>query len=192
MKIKKRQEDTIEGDEAKEETVIFKVVYVWDVSQTEGRPLPEAPDTISVEGSISDLLLVIETIIRSHGIDIEYVTHLSRGYGMSTMGHIKILSTLNDDEKFHVLTHEFAHELLHGHQERMNLPRKIKELEAEATAYIVCRHFSLDVKAPTYLALYRVEEVDIKNSLERILSTASRIIKGIVKNREGNRLAKAA
>lgn len=61
----------------------------------------------------------------------------------------------------------------------MNISKKVKELEAEATAYTVCRHFGLETKSPSYLALYRVEEVDIRASLDRIVSTGSKIIQGV-------------
>ena len=80
-----------------------------------------------------------------------------------------------------MLAHELAHEMLHGPQQRRRLTKKVKELEAEATAYVISRHFDLDTKAPTYLACYRVEEVDIMASLDRIVSTASKIIRGIVR-----------
>jgi len=189
MKVKSA---TLDQEEEEEERIIYKVVYVWDVSQTEGKPLPKALDTLSVEGEISGLLPVLEEVTRAFGIKLEYVKSLQQGYGVSKMGCIQVLEDLRDEEKFSLLAHELSHELLHGIQERMNLSRKIKELEAEAAAYIVCRHFRLKPKSPTYLVLYRVEEVDIKNSLERILSTGSRIIQSIINKREKNKIAKAA
>ena len=89
----------------------------------------------------------------------------------------RVIDTIFDNvDRFLILAHEFAHELLHGVQERMGLSNKIKELEAEATAYVVCRHFGLSTESPTYLALYGVEELDIRASLQRIISTSSRII----------------
>ena len=66
------------------------------------------------------------------------------------------------------------------------------ELEAEATAFVVSRHFGLETKAPTYLALYRVEEVDIIDSLERIVATASRIIQDINKELQAAQTLKQA
>ncbi len=61
------------------------------------------------------------------------------------------------------------------------MKEKVKEAEAEASAYTVCRHFGLETKAPTYLALYRVEEVDVRASLGRVVQTAPTIIQGVTK-----------
>ena len=187
-----------ERRDQEEEKIIYKVVYVWDVSQTEGKPLPQPPDILKVKGK-TDLFSTLEELTREYGIIVEYVDSLPRGYGVSTMGHIRILKNLKDNERFRILAHELSHEILHGIQERIGLSRKVKELEAETSAYIVCRHFGLKPKSPTYLALYCVEELDIKNSLERILFTAYKIIQGIIKKRAENlsarqagRLAKAA
>ncbi|RLG29062.1 hypothetical protein DRN98_08785 [Methanosarcinales archaeon] len=104
---------------------------------------------------------------------------MGKAAGVSHKGKIEILSSLDTAQRFSTLAHEFAHEVLHVHWERINLSRKVKELEAEATAYVVLRHFGLKCKAPQYLALYRVEEVDIMGSLDRIVSTASGIIESI-------------
>ena len=114
MKVK-----TATLDQEEEERIIYKVVYVWDVSQTEGKPLPKAPDTLSVEGEISGLLPVLEEVTRAFGIKLEYVKSLQQGYGVSKMGCIQILEDLKDEEKFSVLAHELSHELLHGIQERI-------------------------------------------------------------------------
>ena len=186
MKIKKKNHDDPDRHGARsggdEEILLrFRVVYVWDVSQTDGDPIPESPDIMSVQGNASGLLPALEAVVSSQGIELEYVDSLSIGTasGMSTGGAIKILELMNHEERFHVLAHELAHELLHDPQEKLSLPRKVKELEAEATAFVVSRHFGLNTKAPTYLALYRVEEVDIMASLERIVSTASKVIKAV-------------
>ena len=166
-----------------DEILRFKVVYVWDRSQTEGDPLPESPDITSVEGELEGMLAALEAVVADQDINLEYVDALpiATAGGMSSGGTVKIVASMKDVEKFHVLAHELAHEMLHGPQERDSLSKKVKELEAEATAFVVSRHFGLDTKAPTYLALYRVEEVDIMASLNRIVSTASKIIRGIVK-----------
>jgi antirestriction protein ArdC len=179
MMIKKKPETELGEDLAEgEEITLFKVVYVWDVSQTDGEPLPEAPDILGVSGSAEHILPALENLVRSKGIALEYAD-LSGAYGVSQKGKIVVIPSPSNEEKFCIVAHEFAHELLHGLQERVNIPRKVKELEAEATAYTVCRHFGLETKSPAYLALYRVGEVDIRASLDRIVSTASKLIHGV-------------
>jgi len=189
-KLEAELDDPDDLDDEEDDLLFFKVVYVWDVSQTDGKALPEAPDTLSVVGSAEHILPALESLVRSRGITLEYADTLSGAHGVSRIGKITVLPSAKDEEKFCILAHELAHELLHGVQERMNISRKIKELEAEATAYTVCRHFGLETKSPTYLALYRVEEVDIRASLDRIVSTGSKIIRGIeVRTQEGQKKA---
>ena len=159
----------------------FKVVYVWDVSQTEGDPLPTVPDTLAVNGDATSLLPALEKVVENHEIVLSYVEEIyGDAIGVSKHGEIQILSSLEMAQRFSVLVHEFAHELLHGPWKRAGgLSAKMKELEAEATAFVVSKYFSLQTKAPTYLALYRVEEVDIMHSLDRIVRTASEIIRAV-------------
>ena len=187
VKVRKEpeQDEEVEDQAEHQEPEVvtrFKVVYVWDVSQTEGDPIPEAPDVMAVQGDAARLLPALETVVRAKGIELAYVENLGKAAGVSSKGKVEILSSLDTAQRFSVLAHEFAHELLHSHWERANLSRKVKELEAEATAYVVLRHFGLKCKAPQYLALYRVEEVDIMGSLDRIVSTASEIIQAIEVN----------
>jgi len=180
MTVKRKSEEDLEEDPNEEDDVtFFKVVYVWDVSQTDGEALPEAPDTLGVVGDARFILPALESLVRSEGITLEYGDTPSGARGVSEIGKITVFPSASDEERFSILAHELAHELLHGVQERMNISRKVKELEAEATAYAVCRQFGLETKSPSYLALYRVEEIDIRASLDRIVSTGSKIIQGV-------------
>lgn len=185
--------DTSPEEEETKTITRFKVVYVFDVSQTEGDPLPETPDTLAVEGDASKLLPALEEAVRESRITLEYVDDLGKAAGVSKRGKIHILTSLDTAQRFSVLVHEFAHELLHGSWERAGgLSRKVMELEAEASAFVVTKHFGLETKAPTYLALYRVEDVDIMGSLERIVSTASRIIRLVEAHEKEEELKEAA
>ena len=70
--------------------------------------------------------------------------------------------------------HELAHEIMQHHDSE--LPASIKEVEAEATAYVVCRHFGLQSKnTPNYLAMHATAEAILEH-LERIRVTAIEII----------------
>ena len=59
------------------------------------------------------------------------------------------------------------------------LSRLQKETEAEATAYVVCTHFSIDSAAPNYLALWRAEPEEIMGAFQRIRNVASTLIEAI-------------
>ncbi|MFZ2633438.1 MAG: ArdC-like ssDNA-binding domain-containing protein [Desulfosalsimonadaceae bacterium] len=198
MSIKKMQEveDDIEEDDDKT-FLRFKVVYVYDVSQTEGDPLPDM-NVLAVCGG-NELLGALEDFTRAQGIKLGYSSDKSlnflRAAGVSARGRIQIRSSLNDSQRFYVLSHELAHEFLHDLQARKELSTKVKELEADATAYVVCSHFGIETRSSVYLALYQVEEVDVKASLDRIVSAASKIIRGvraIDKNESNTRAEKDA
>jgi len=185
MRVRKQkgidEDEDAENNTDEERFLRFKVVYVYDVSQTEGDPLPDL-DVLTVCGE-TGLLGALEGFTSARGIKLSYLPDKSLDYlnaaGVSARGRIQIKASLNDSQRFYVLAHELAHELLHDLQARRTLSTKIKELEADATAYVVSRHFGLKTQSSVYLALYRVEEVDVKESLDRIVSTASKIICGV-------------
>lgn len=198
MSIKKMQEVEDDIEEEDDKTFLrFKVVYVYDVSQTEGDPLPDM-NVLAVCGK-NELLGGLEDFTRAQGIKLGYSSDKSldflRAAGVSARGRIQIRSSLNDSQRFYVLSHELAHEFLHDLQARKELSIKVKELEADATAYVVCSHFGIETRSSVYLALYQVEEVDVKASLDRIVSAASKIIRGvraIDKNESNTRAEKEA
>jgi antirestriction protein ArdC len=181
--IKHEEASENDSDDTMDDTnfLRFKVVYVYDVSQTEGDPLPDI-DTLAVAGE-TELLGALENFTRTQGITVGYSSDKAlaflRAAGVSARGRIQIKSSLNDSQRFYVLAHELAHELLHDLHARRTLSAKVKELEADATAYVVSRHFGLETQSSVYLALYQVEAVDVKESLDRIVRTASKIICGV-------------
>ena len=182
MAIRKQKEidEEIEDEADVRDLLRFKVVYVFDVSQTEGDPLPEM-DILKVYGE-TQLLGPLENFTKTQGIQLTYsekTLEFLKAVGVSTSGGIHIKASLDDSQRFYVLSHELAHELLHDLQARRTLSTKVKELEADTTAYVVSRHFGLKTQSSAYLALYQVEGVDVKESLARIVSTASKIICGI-------------
>ncbi len=186
MTIRKKQ-DTDEDTE-EEDFLRFKVAYVFDVSDTEGDPLPRL-DILAVDGE-TRLLGAMEAFTRSLGIKLGYSSDKALEYlraaGVSAKGRIEIKSSLTSSQRFYVLAHELAHELMHDLQARKTLSTKVKELEADATAYVVSKHFGLETRSRFYLALYRVEEVDVRESMNRIVGTASRIIRGVYESDESN------
>jgi antirestriction protein ArdC len=164
------------NDQGEEEHCLvgFKVVFVFDVSQTDGEPLPEPPNWKSPEKSaeLQDRLLRfaesknIQVQIKSIGRDIQ---------GVSLGG--KILLDLEAGTK--TLIHEIAHEMLH-HIEGVLTSSTIRELEAESVAYVVAKHFGMNgLSSPNYNALHGATAELIMEHLERIRNTAAEIIKAI-------------
>jgi len=139
------------GVEKKEEKMMilrgFKVCFVFDVSQTDGEPLPEPPDWKKDENNVilNERLL---QFAKEHNIQVS-VKELNGPQGISHGGSIEIDPTAGSSTRIH----ELAHELMKHHGSE--LPTSIKELEAEATAFVVCRHFGLQSAcSPNYLALH--------------------------------------
>lgn len=155
----------------------FKVVYVFDISQTEGKPLPNLPT--SCAGNAGDLEQHLCAFAAESGIRVETDdTGDAKGYAEQKGTRIVLSRALRAAERAAVLVHELAHCVLHfGESHRPNL--KQRELEAEATAYTVAHHFGLDLQSNFYLASYGVKAADLLESLPIIQKTAHEIISAV-------------
>ena len=159
----------------------FRIVYVFDVSQTEGDPLPQFA---GVSGEASGWLPHLEDAVRDAGITLEY-GHIGfplGAKGVSTPGAIKVSPNLPVSEKFAVLVHEFAHELLHQRTDRkQDSTRQVRETEAEGVAYTVCRAFGIDstTRSSDYIQLYQGTESTLRESLEYVQQAATQIIAAV-------------
>lgn len=165
--IKQEDQDGIET----KHLVGFKVVYVFDVAQTLGKPLPEPPDWKSPEKNLELNERLIQ-FAQSHDISVNYKSLRGEAQGVSRGGAIDI--DLIAGTK--TLVHEIAHELLHKAEENQ-FSRNIKEIEAEAIAYVVCAYYDLKgLNSPNYIANFLNDAAVIHTHLERIRSTAAKII----------------
>jgi len=153
----------------------FRPVYVFDVSQTEGKPLPELD--LSVEDRKPDLLELLKSYAVSKGIKVVFKS-LRKGLdGYSKGGEITIDINANDTKKASTLAHELAHELLHFKKDNneLTLTKEVLEMEAEAVAFVVMDYFGAGIKSDKYLALYK-KSYDLMNSLKRISDVSSAMI----------------
>lgn len=154
----------------------FRVVHVFDVSQTEGEQLPEFA---TLSGDPGGRLAKLESVVQSHGIAIEYVDSLPYdANGMSEGGKISINSNRTRAQIFSTMVHELAHELLHWGDRREETTRAIRETEAEAVAFVVTRSIGLETstKASDYIQLWNGDENVLLQSLEHIRTVAAKII----------------
>ncbi len=171
--------ETLDREESQSESqrMYFRVVYVFDVEQTEGDPLPEEPDWHDHEkdAALEDALLAFA---KSKGIQVEISEDLGNAEGSSSGGKIRLLPTAGT----RVFAHELAHELFeHCKPEvRVNTTRQQREIEADAAAYVVAQHFGLRAEsAPNYLALWQAAGKDILACLERVRVVAMEIIQAV-------------
>jgi hypothetical protein len=155
------------------------VVHVFDVSQTEGEPLP---DLAAMAGDPGNKLDVLESLVRRHGVQLEYDDLPNGAEGVSEAGKIIVRPDLSAAETFAVLVHEFAHELLHQRTGRKReVSRTTRETEAEAVAHVVCRAIGIDSTARTsdYIQLYRGDTEALGESLDQIQKASAIILDGI-------------
>ncbi len=170
-----------ERSETREKITLFKPVYVFDISQTEGE---EVPDLLHSAGDAGSALPHLKEAVRASGIALEELDHTpesASAHGASYGGRIVIRNDLGPPEAFRTLAHEFAHELLHwpkdGSPKEPN--KTIRETEADATAFVVCRHFGVQCDSADYLLLYDSEPKLLLDRLETVRHTAARIIDAI-------------
>jgi hypothetical protein len=160
-----------------EKLVGFKAVYVFDISQTDGEPLPEPPNWKSHVQN-ARLTKRLMDFAESRGILVQVNKLQGETQGVS-MGGTIIISP-NAGTK--TLIHEIAHELLH-HKETKLMLHSERELEAEAVSYIVGKHFGLEgLSSPNYVALHGATAEMIMEHLERIRYIAKEIIQALENN----------
>jgi len=161
----------------------FRVVYVFDVSQTEGDPLPEPA---RVGGDPGEALARLESAVRDTGITLETAADLGGADGVSRGGMIVLRDGLDPAERFSVLAHEWAHEMLHQIDSEQRPSKTVRETEAEAVAFVVSEAVGLDAgsAASDYIQLYRGDAETLAASLDRIQRTACVIIDAVVAGHE--------
>lgn len=176
MALKKEEQERGESDS--EEQILFRPVCVFDVSQTEGK---ELPDIGRVEGEPGGLLPSLKQFAKDEGIKLGYDGGL-KGDGVSKCGEILLRLGLEPAVEFHVLVHEIAHEFLHKKKDRPKLTKRQKETEAEAVAYVVSK--SVGIRTGTassdYIQLWDGDTDLVVNSLAAIQNVSARIIQSLV------------
>ena len=135
----KREAEQQEDDP--EKVLRFKATSVFDVSQTDGNELPQPAQ---MQGTPREHLQRLEQFITGLGIVLELRMDIGQAAGVSMGGHICIRPELSPAERFSVLVHELAHEMLHHGEGAQRGDKQTRELEAEAVAYVVSSGIGLE------------------------------------------------
>ena len=153
----------------------FRIVHVFDVTQTEGEPLPELAQ---VSGSPTESTDRLRQLIASHNIELRIEDLPGLTKGLSSGGTIIVQAGLSPAEEFAVMVHELAHELLHKSERRAETTKTIRETEAEAVAFVVCESCGIDTstRSSDYIQLYQGSVDTLNASLNQIQLTACAII----------------
>jgi len=157
----------------------FRVVHVFDVSQTEGKPLPDTGPQLLAGGSPHGLWDAMAAQVHAAGFTLDrghcgpangYTDHLHR--------HVRVREDVSAAQASKTLAHELAHVLLHGPDEPLR-PREVAEVEAESVAYVVAAAAGLPTEnySVPYVAGWSAGDTDVlAEAATRVLTTARQII----------------
>jgi hypothetical protein len=138
------------------------------------------PELDSVHGDPGHFLSALTKVAWDQAIDVEYVEDLSGADGISTGGKIQLLESLRPGDKFAVLVHELAHELMH--KKECDKDKKTKELEAEAVAFVVSSVIGLSSRSRSadYISLWGGDDKKLADSLKSIQQTSAFILSALI------------
>jgi antirestriction protein ArdC len=153
----------------------FRAAYVFDLSQTDGTELPQIA---TVHGDPKEHTERLRSFASTQGMVVEYSEQIAPAHGVSSGGKITLLPGQSAPENLSTLAHELAHELLHRDNRRVTTSRRIRETEAEATAFVVCHAVGLETgsAACDYIQLWNGDAQLLTESLAHILSLAKMMI----------------
>ena len=169
----------------------FRAVSVFDVSQTDGKPIPEleAQELLSTVEGYEDFVQALMNVAPVP-IGFEDIPGDSKGYFYTEEKRIAVQENMSESQTLKTMVHEVAHSMLHNKEinrdDLMEAPakdRNTKEVEAESVAYTVCKHFGIDTSDYSfgYIAGWSSgkDMKELKSSLDTIRKTASELITGI-------------
>jgi hypothetical protein len=153
----------------------FRNAYVFDVSQTDGAPLPELTERVT--GDVGDYRERLIDCIVAQGIELEFKESIAPALGVSYGGKIALLPGQSTAEEFSTLVHELAHEMLHKAERRIATTKTVRETEAEAIAFVIGNAIGLNTgrASADYIHLYHGNAALLAESLE-VIQKASAII----------------
>ena len=168
----------------------FRVVTVFDYSQTDGKELPGL-GVSELHGDVERYQDFMEALERVSPVPIRYeeMEGDRKGYFIDLSRPIAIKEGMSEAQTAKTGVHEVAHAKLHAREAEQDTEkavykdRETKEVEAESIAYTVCQHFGIDTSDYSfgYIAGWSSgkEMPELKSSLDTIRRTSSELIKGI-------------
>lgn len=172
----------------------FKIVTVFDVSQTDGKPLPSL-GVDELTGNVEQFSQFFEALKRTSTVPIgfEELHDGSNGYYSPAEKRIAIREGMSEVQTVKTAIHELAHSRLHDFDQTKPLveaekrkDHNTREVEAESVAYVVCQHFGIDTSDYSfgYVATWSAnrELPELKASLQTIRDAASSLIDEIQEN----------
>ena len=178
-------------EEKKIKVPAYKVVSVFDVSQTEGRELPDIAVN-ELTGDVDRFKDFFAALEQASPVPVgfEKIEGGAHGYYHLEEKRIAIDEGMSDLQTLKTAIHEIAHAKLHDidlnapkEEQKPRVDRRTREVEAESVAYTVCQHYGLDTSDYSfgYVAGWSSgkELAELRGSLETIRSTAAEMINAI-------------
>jgi hypothetical protein len=175
--VESTEEETQEEDKALS-PLFFKVVYVFDLSQTEGKVLPEfAVPSLTGEANAT-LFDEVLYLAKSEGIDVSFELRPNQDPDIKGMYFGKNIWVKPDEpraQQLKTLIHEVAHYYSEG---VFRLPRRDAETIAESVAFTVGAHFGFDTgtRSFPYVALWSQDKKILEENLAAIRKVSAKII----------------
>lgn len=169
----------------KDEVIVpsFRVVYVFDISQTSGPPLPKITNVL--EGNVENSRKLLDGILKQTDFKVAFAPmEKANGSCNPMLKKIVIKEGMSESQTIKTAIHEVAHSLLHSDREaRKEMDKETVEVQAESVAYVVSNYFGLDTA--DYSFGYIVgwssgkDMPELKKSLNIIQKESCKLINGI-------------
>ena len=167
---------------------MYKPVTVFDVSQTEGKPLPQLAHALS--GNVANYDVFMEALRRSSPVPISMEVMGGGMDGYFDLEHqdIAIRKGMSEVQTVSAVIHEMAHALLHNRtkdteEKTPELSRSTEEVQAESISYAVCAYYGIATGDNSfgYIASWSKDKTlpELRESLEVISKTADGLINDI-------------
>jgi len=171
-------DNAAEERKPQQQLIGFRGVYVFDVAQTEGKELPNLTE---VKGEVGGYLERLKAFVEGNGIKLFHSERIAPAKGTSSGGTITLLEGMEPAEEFATLAHEIGHEMLHWGERRTLTTKRVRETEAEAVAFVICRSIGLETGTASadYIQLYHGDARLLQESLEAVQHTAAVILKAV-------------
>ena len=193
-KVDEETQEIVIGEDGQPETEVverilprFRVTTVFDVSQTDGEPLPTI-EAKELEGDViiyEDFMKGLEEL---SPVPFQFIEIEGGAKGYYSKKYIAIQKGMSNAQTMKTAVHETAHAILHDRdimeENGLTKDRMTKEVEAESVAYVVCNRFGLDTSdySFSYIAGWSTDKEmsELRNSMDTIRYTSSQLISDMV------------
>jgi hypothetical protein len=193
---KRTERDLSTGEDVERRFTYFKPVTVFDISQTDGEPIPEPQQPVLLEGDseeLRDRFLALQDALKADGWTVRIVAKRELGKAEADASPatrtIRVRDDVSDAEALASLVHEVAHVYL-GHTDDLaeySLHRGRAEAEAESTAFLVLAGLDVDTSGYTlpYVAGWSEGNPKIVQDVgERVVKAARELLERLDGDRE--------